>query len=375
MTPFVPMPRRAGPHAAGRLERAFLPPADPPRAASPGLVPARRRFVPEPRGGPPSAVIGGRESAAPTGRERAAVDLGALTPYARDPTVTDLLVTGDGSLWSDSAAGLVEIAHRRWNEEEARALAVRLVALGGRHIDEANPCVDVRLHDGIRVHAVLPPISTTGAVLSVRLPGARRLSLADLCRDGTLDDETATMLRTAVEERRNLLITGATGSGKTTLLAALLSEVGPAERLVVIEDVAELRIRHPHVVGLEARQPNLEGAGGVGLARLLREALRMRPDRIVLGECRGAEIRELLTALNTGHDGGAGTLHANSLADVPSRLEALGALAGMSDQTVARQTVSALDLVVHVEREGARRRVAGTAHLALDDAGRLCVEP
>jgi pilus assembly protein CpaF len=301
-------------------------------------------------------------------------DLGALAPYAEDPRVTDLLVNGDGSLWADSDAGLVEVAHELWNPDEARALAVHLIAQGGRHVDEANPCVDVRLEHGIRVHAVLPPVSTSGAVVSVRLPRREPPSLAGMCRDGTLDAESAEILRGAIRQRRNLLITGATGSGKTTLLAALLSEVSHTERLVVIEDVAELQIRHPHVVGLEARQPNLEGAGGVDLARLLRESLRMRPDRIVLGECRGVEIRELLTALNTGHDGGAGTLHANSLGDVPSRLEALGALAGMNEHTVARQAVSALDVIVHLEREDATRRVAGIARLATDDSGRLCIE-
>jgi pilus assembly protein CpaF len=171
-------------------------------------------------------------------------------------------------------------------------------------------------------------------------------------------------------------VTGAAGSGKTTLLGAMLSSAPPAERIVVIEDVAELRIAHPHLVRLEARQPNLEGAGAIGLDRLVREALRMRPDRLVVGECRGAELRELLTALNTGHDGGAGTLHANSLADVPARLEALGALAGWSDAALARQAVSAIDAVLHLERdEGGVRRLAETGRLTLTRRGRLVAEP
>ena len=155
----------------------------------------------------------------------------------------------------------------------------------------------------------------------------------------------------------------------------MLGEVPPGERIVVIEDVAELRIAHPHVVGLEARQANLEGAGHVGLERLVREALRMRPDRLVLGECRGSEVRELLAALNTGHDGGAGTLHANSVSDVPARLEALGALAGMSQEAVARQTVSALSWVLHVERTDAGRGLGQIARFELDAAGRLAVRP
>lgn len=162
---------------------------------------------------------------------------------------------------------------------------------------------------------------------------------------------------------------------KTTLLSALLAEVPPGERIVAIEDVAELRVRHPHVVGLEARQPNLEGAGGVDLARLVREALRMRPDRLVLGECRGAEIRELFAALNTGHDGGAGTLHASSLDDVPARLEALGALAGLSALSLARQAVSAIDVVLHLDRSAGARRLAAAGRLALSARGRLTMAP
>jgi pilus assembly protein CpaF len=160
---------------------------------------------------------------------------------------------------------------------------------------------------------------------------------------------------------------------KTTLLSALLATARPTERIVAIEDVAELRVDHPHFISLESRQANLEGAGGFGLERLVREALRMRPDRLVVGECRGGELRELLTALNTGHDGGAGTLHANSLADVPARLEALGALAGMSALAVARQTVSAIGVVLHLVREDGRRRLAEMGCFALDANERLCM--
>ena len=207
---------------------------------------------------------------------------------------------------------------------EARELAVRLVASGDRHVDEATPCVDVRLGHGIRVHVVLPPVSPGGAVLSIRLPRARPFTIDELDADGYFGAVGAERVRGLVAARANLLVTGAGGSGKTTLLAALLAAAPADERIVVIEDVAELRIAHPHVVALEARQANLDGAGAIGLDRLVRESLRMRPDRLVVGECRGAELRELLGALNTGHDGGAGTVHANSLADVPARLEALG---------------------------------------------------
>jgi hypothetical protein len=175
--------------------------------------------------------------------------------------------------------------------------------------------------------------------------------------------------------RANLLVSGAAGAGKTTLLAALLAEAPAHERIVTIEDVAELRIAHPHHVRLEARQPNIEGFGGIGLARLVREALRMRPDRLVVGECRGDEVRELLSALNTGHDGGAGTVHANGLHDVPARLEALGAPAGLDDRALARQAASAIGLVVHVERSAdGSRRIAGAGRPVVGGDGRLAIE-
>jgi pilus assembly protein CpaF len=306
--------------------------------------------------------------------------LGPLAEFASPGGVTDLFVNGESGLWVDAGHGLVSQPGWRCSERDVRELAVRLIALGGRHIDEASPCVDVRLSDGIRVHAVLPPVSSTGTLLSIRLPRAERLSLAALAAAGLfgVGEQAVALvvrLRTAVQSRENLLITGAAGSGKTTLLAALLGEAPPGERIVAIEDVAELRVDHPHVVALESRQPNLEGAGRIGLDSLVREALRMRPDRLVLGECRGAEIRDLLAALNTGHDGGAGTLHANSLRDVPARLEALGALALMSPEAVARQTVSAIGLVLHLERRDGRRRLAQVGRFALDDRDRLVTVP
>jgi pilus assembly protein CpaF len=256
---------------------------------------------------------------------------------------------------------------------EARDLAARLIAAGDRHVDESSPAVDVRLGDGVRVHAVLPPISPGGAVLSIRLPRTRPFSLDELDAAGFFGAVGASAIRDLVARRVNLLVTGAGGSGKTTLLGALLAAAAPSERIVIVEDVAELRVAHPHVVALEARQANLDGAGAIGLDRLVRESLRMRPDRLVVGECRGPELRELLAALNTGHDGGAGTLHANSLADVPARLEALGALAGMGMDAVARQAVSAIGAVLHVERVAGERRLAAVGRLELDADGRLAV--
>jgi pilus assembly protein CpaF len=311
----------------------------------------------------------------PTGTLAAARDatgFGPLAPLVADPAVTDVLVNA-GSVWADSGRGLAR-APLILDEPHTRQLATRLVALGGRHLDEATPFVDVRLHDGIRVHAVLPPISPAGTLLSIRLPRLDRWTLADLERAGMLTPPQRRQLQQMVAARQNLLVTGAAGAGKTTLLAALLAASDPAERIVLVEDVMELRIDHPHAVSLETRQPNIEGAGGVRLDELVRQALRMRPDRLVVGECRGAEVRELLSALNTGSAGGAGTVHANSLADVPARLEALGALAGLNADALARQAVSAIDAVLHVARTAAGRQLVAVGGLRLDRNDRLTVE-
>lgn len=309
----------------------------------------------------------------PPSSRRGSADFGPLESLFADPAVTDIFVNGASDVWVDTGSGLTRQPALGLSEPEIRELAVRLVGLGGRHIDEANPCVDTRLHDGIRVHAVLPPISQHGTLLSIRIPHHRPLTLDDLELAGFFDTVTSAVVKSLVAGRQNLLITGAGGSGKTTLLSAILGEAASTERIVAIEDVSELRVRHPHFISLEARQANLEGAGAVGLARLLREALRMRPDRLVLGECRGAEIRELLGALNTGHDGGAGTLHANSLADVPARLEALGALAELSPTAIARQAVSAIGAVLHVERRHGVRRLVQVGTFSLDKRDRLVV--
>ena len=327
-----------------------------------------------PRDARPARHRLGRQRAAAAASTIDTAPLGPLAAFVTEQT-SDLLVNGAAGLWVDDGHGPIRASGWALDEAAVRELAVRLIAIGGRHVDEAHPCVDVRIGAGMRVHVVLPPVSTSGTLLSVRIPRLSTSRLTDLRAAGMLTGDEAQRLASVVEARENLLITGAAGVGKTTLLAALLAEADGGERIVTVEDVAELRVDHPHVVGLEARQSNLEGAGGVGLDQLVREALRMRPDRLVVGECRGAELRELLTALNTGHDGGAGTLHANSIDDVPARLEALGALAGMTDVGVARQAVSAIGLVLHLERVGGVRRLARLGRFHLDAHARLAIGP
>jgi len=279
-------------------------------------------------------------------------DAGPLQPLLDTEGVTDVLVNGPSSVWVDRGEGLEEAPVRLAGEEAVRALAVRLAALGGRRLDAASPFVDARLPGGVRLHAVLPPLSPGGTLLSLRVLRDRGLGLADLA--GPL----AGLLRAVVAARLAFVVTGGTGSGKTTLLSALLSCADPRERVVLVEDAGELRPRLPHVVRLEARAANVEGAGGLGLPVLVRQALRMRPDRLVVGEVRGAEVADLLLALNTGHEGGATTLHANGVADVPARLEALGALAGLGRAALHSQVAAALHVAVHVERRGSTRRVA-----------------
>lgn len=247
-----------------------------------------------------------------------------------------------------------------------RALAQRLVTTAGRRLDDAAPFADAVLVDGTRVHAVLPPL-TREPTLSLRLFTHRGRRLADLVRDDALTDEIAGLLHAVVAARLAFVVSGGTGAGKTTVLGAMLAEVPHDERILVIEDTPELAVGHPHVVGLAPRGANVEAAGGIGLRDLVRQSLRMRPDRLVVGEFRGAEMGELLVALNTGHDGGAATLHANTAAAVPERLVALGGLAGLTRAAVVGLAGSALHLVIHLQRDGPRRAVTEIAMLARND--------
>ncbi|MDP9985510.1 TadA family conjugal transfer-associated ATPase [Arthrobacter oryzae] len=283
--------------------------------------------------------------------------LGPLQELTRDPGVTDIFVNAPDSVWVDRGRGIERVAVLFDGEAQLRALACRLVAAGGRRLDDGSPCVDVRLAGGYRVHAVLPPVSTSGTLLSVRIRRERVFTMAELGSGGMFVPGVRAVLERVVAQRLSFLISGATGSGKTTLLSTLLGLCSVEERLVLIEDASELNPVHPHVVALESRHGNLEGGGAVDLGELVRQALRMRPDRLVVGECRGAEVRELLTAMNTGHSGGGGTIHANTAAAVPARLNALGALAGLGPEAVRLQAASALDVVIHVGRTQRGREV------------------
>lgn len=309
--------------------------------------------------------------------ERISAELSGFGPLQRllkDPEVTDIFVNGPDSVWADTGNGPERTSISFAGQPQIRALAVRLISSGGRRLDDSSPCVDVRLDGGYRVHAVLPPVSPAGTILSIRVRRAEVFSLDELVAAEFMDPAIASLLRSVVARRLSFLISGATGSGKTTLLSTLLGVCGPKERLVLIEDAAELDPDHPHVLTLESRHANAEGGGTVDLAELVRQALRMNPTRLVVGECRGAEVRELFSALNTGHRGGGCTVHANGARDIPARLAAMGALAGLGVEAVALQAASALDVVIHLERGPSGRRVAEIAMVALN-SGTLCVVP
>ncbi|MFI5494338.1 TadA family conjugal transfer-associated ATPase [Actinoplanes sp. NPDC051859] len=277
------------------------------------------------------------------------VGAGPLAPLLADPAVTDILVNGV-EVWVDRGAGLHRAAADLGSPEDVRRLAQRLAAACGRRLDDGHPYADARLPDGTRLHAVLPPVAMNGPCLSLRTFRQRPFSLPDLVGRGAVPAALAPVLAAVVAARLAYLVTGGTGSGKTTLLATLLGLVPSTERIVLVEDAAELRPVHPHVVTLQGRTANVEGAGAIGLTDLVRQALRMRPDRLVIGECRGAEIADLLSAMNTGHEGGAGTLHANAPADVPARLEALGLLGGLPRAALHAQAVAAIQVILQVRR-------------------------
>ncbi|WP_124039977.1 TadA family conjugal transfer-associated ATPase [Neoactinobaculum massilliense] len=286
-----------------------------------------------------------------------------LQPLLDDQTITDILINGTHGIWVDRGAGLERMDQDHMDQEEVRALAVRLAAAAGQRLDDASPIVDGTFEGGLRLHAVLPPIAAEGPLISLRTQRAVTFSLDALTDNGMVPAALRPVVDAMITRRANVMISGATGSGKTTLLAACLAEIPVDERILIIEESAELRPRHPHAVHLQVRRANVQGAGEITMSTLVQAAMRMRPDRIVLGECRGPEVREVLSALNTGHEGGWATIHANSATDVPSRLVALGALAGMGEAVVAAQAASALDAVIHLRRTSHGREISQIATL------------
>jgi pilus assembly protein CpaF len=290
------------------------------------------------------------------------VGAGPLESLLADPEITDVLVSAPDQVWVERAGELRRTEVRFVDADAVRRLAQRLALAAGRRLDDASPYVDAPLPGGVRLHAVLPPIAADCTCISLRVLRPTTHGLDALQAVGSVSPEAGRLLRAIVAARLAFLVVGGTGSGKTTLLAALLGCVPAGERIVCVEEAPELAPGHPHVVRLTTRQPNVEGAGEVTLRDLVRQALRMRPDRLVVGEVRGAEVCELLAALNTGHQGGAGTLHANSPAEVPARLEALAALGGMARHALHSQLAAA----VHVVRRNGARGLAAVGVLERD---------
>lgn len=286
------------------------------------------------------------------------IGLGPIEPLLRDPAVSDVLVNGDGTVWTERA-GVLERAPVRYSDAHAVVAAVeRVIAPLGLRLDRASPALDARLPDGSRLHAIVPPASVDGPVVAVRRFTEAVTDLAGLVAADGIDPTGADLLRAAVHDRRSLLVSGGTGTGKTTLLNVLSKEIAAEERIVTVEDAAELRLTG-HVVRLEGRPPNTEGAGAIELRSLLRHALRLRPDRIIVGEVRGSEALVMIQAMSTGHAGSMSTIHANTPQEALWRLEMLAMAAdpGFGVETLRRQIHAALDAVVHVERVHGNRRV------------------
>ena len=303
---------------------------------------------------------------------RLATGLGPLEPLLADPSVDEVMVNGPGSVWVERAGRLEAAGVAFSGEAELLHAIERILAPLGRRVDEASPLCDARLADGSRVNVVIPPLALSGPCLTIRRFRRQGFSLDDLVENGTLSGELAGFLARRVQARVSILVSGGTGSGKTTTLGALSGALPEGERIVTIEDAAELRLRQPHVVRLESRPANLEGRGEVTIRQLVRNALRMRPDRIVVGEVRGAEALDMLMALNTGHEGSLTTVHANSPPDALRRVETLALMAGVGlpHAAVREQLASALQLVVHQARgTDGRRRVEAVAEVVrLGDA-------
>lgn len=301
---------------------------------------------------------------------------GVLEPLLRDREITDILVNAPDAVWIERNGHLQRTGTVFRDDATVRRLAQRLAAQAGRRLDDASPCVDAVLPNGVRLHAVLPPVAARGTLISLRVPPRRVFTLDGLVAAEMLTPLGARLLSALARRRVSFLISGGTGTGKTTLLGTMVGLVPRQERLVLVEDCSEAVIRHPHVVRLQSRTANQEGIGGIGLGVLVRQALRMRPDRVVVGEVRGVEVCDLLKAMNTGHEGGCATVHANGVEDVPARVEALASPAGLARAAVHAQLAAAVRLVLHLERgNGGRRRLACVGVVTRDPEGWVRVEP
>jgi pilus assembly protein CpaF len=287
------------------------------------------------------------------------VGLGPLEPLMEDPEVDEIMVNGRGAVHVERRGRIVATDVSFESDEELMHMIERILSPLGRRVDEAAPLADARLPDGSRVNCVIPPLSLDGPLLTIRRFRRQAFGADELVQNGTVTPEALSFMRERVEQRSNVVVSGGTGSGKTTLLNVLSSFVEPVARIITIEDAAELRLQQPHVLRLESRPPNVEGRGEVTIRQLVRNALRMRPDRIIVGEVRGAEALDMLQALNTGHAGSMTTVHSNSAADALRRIETLALMADVALPHVAvrQQVASAIDLVVHLERgpPGSRR--------------------
>lgn len=300
-----------------------------------------------------------------------------LAALLQDPQVTDVLINGPQQVWVDSGRGLCKTKLNFGSPANLRSLAVRLAGAAGKRLDDAAPIADGTLPGGIRLHAVLPPLASPYPVISLRCPRAKGLNFTQLVESGTVSTALAPVVTALISRRASCFISGSTGSGKTTLLSALLELVPPNQRIVCIEEVSELFPSHPHLVHLQERSANVQGVGAVPMSTLVRAAMRMRPDRIVLGECRGSEVREVLSAMNTGHEGTWATVHANAVTEVPARLVALGALALMPESTVGAQVIAGVDAFLQIRRlteRGSTRRYISEVGVPIWDHSHLAAQ-
>jgi pilus assembly protein CpaF len=292
-----------------------------------------------------------------------------------NPSITDILVNGHKEVWIDQGQGLEKTKLTFLNQESVRSLAQKLALSTGRRLDQSQPYVDAQLTKTIRLHAVLSPISNPGTVISLRIHRPQIMSLNELVLNKTVTTSQKNFLNELIKNQKSFVICGGTGSGKTTLLNSLLSEVNRNQRILIIEDSRELNPQHPHAVSLEGRPANIEGMGLVTMKDLIKQSLRMRADRLIIGEVRGAEVIDWLSALNTGHTGSAGTIHANSIKEVIIRFESLGLMAGLSKEAIHSQLRTALDYVIHIERNSdGKRKVKAIGEFQTDSTGKCFIE-